>query len=45
MRHLFFGAILLLIGPISVASGEAAQFHAGITRFSVADAAPFDVLV
>jgi predicted dienelactone hydrolase len=45
MRRLFFTAILLLIGPISVASGEAAQFDAGITRFSVADAAPFDVLV
>lgn len=45
MRRVFFAAVLMFSGTISAASGEAAQLHVGITRFSVADAAPFDVLV
>ena len=45
MRALFVTAVLLLVGPLSLASAETLPFHGGIVRISISADVPFDTLV
>jgi predicted dienelactone hydrolase len=44
MRSLMF-SLLLAVAGISTASADPRSFHAGITRMTVQDTTPFDVLI